>query len=187
MARSSLRYVLPLAGLLFMSSPSAAEQFPTLEERTFESWQVMRDKRGVNVGTRNAAGLVLGWSCTGDGCRWILVSPIDCEPGTRYNALASSGAGSYPLTLECLGNSATAGYSRYQLTPDGSMDALVKNAKHELGIVMSKVGGQFEVVRFSMQGYGTAINFWGGMFDRWLSDSGSSVPAKSTKPDRQLL
>jgi hypothetical protein len=67
------------------------------------------------------------------------------------------------------------------------MDALAAHAKHEMGIVVNKVGGQFEVLRFSMSGYGTAMNFWPGMMDRWLLDSGPSAPAKSDKPARQLL
>jgi hypothetical protein len=192
MARSRLRSVLfMMIALLSLIGvrpvASEEEQFRVIEERTFEAWHVMRTTAGVAVATRNAADYVFAWTCDGDGCRWILSSRIQCDVGTKYPALASAGAGAYALVLECKGTAREAGYWRYQLTPDGSMNGIVTNAKHEMGIVMAKVGGQFEVLRFSMSGYGSALTAMGDMADRWIRDSGPSAPGKADKPDRQLL
>jgi hypothetical protein len=49
MARSSLRYALPLVVTLILLvgvRPVASAEEPLLEGRTFEAWHVMRTRRG---------------------------------------------------------------------------------------------------------------------------------------------
>jgi hypothetical protein len=187
MARSSLRYVLLLVGLLTLTAPDASAA-PQLE--TFGAWTVRTSNDdGVNlafVTSESDQSLML--RCDGTSCGWIVLSTILCTPGVKSNVLVNpsaviAGVGNLSLKAECIDQ--VNGYYRLAITPyddlTNLLDQLLRNTQDGyIGFAFALEGGQFRVSRFSLSGMQPAMV----RLQKLNEQSGYVAPRDKTTPSR---
>lgn len=138
-----------LASLALMAGAAHAQE-------TFGSWTVVPlDADSYFAASVNDSGGLLGKSCSRQGCRWIMTTNTNCESGSSYSALMSSGLGAVPVNLICQPNEKTSG--RYLIQEFEIMDKAVAGSQ-QVGFAVALKSGEFRVARFSTTGWSQAAD-----------------------------
>ena len=127
--------------------------------KRFGSWAVIRASDGVDLIaiTVNEAGSSVGFRCfaTSQECIHVLSANIICKDGDTQPVLINSDHSALSMNAVC---SINGNNHELLLTNYDVIHEILKKGSH-VGFAMPMESGQFKVVRFSLDGSGTAMDF----------------------------
>jgi hypothetical protein len=181
LARSTLRYVLLLAGMLLMAAGLTAS---SAAAEPHGAWHAGTHNGSPIALTINESQQALGFMCTkGQGCEWRITVKASCRMDNEYHTLAASPQGAIPLTVRCLGKLDSGEAYRYSFTDTKQVLALIAGDQDggRVGFVIPQDDATFLVMRFSLSGAVDAIRETLTLAEKRLQVPTPSVPAGGTK------
>ena len=157
MATTIVRQPVPLARVLAAAASLLLPGLTQAEGKVFGDWSVgvTDSKDWIYAVTVNDSKAVFGERCSiKDGrCHWIIALDIGCESSdgkSKQPILVNSEGGAAYLELVCEGETSN-GVHRYLFTSWKDIETLIDEGAR-IGFALPLKSGQFEVVRFSLNG-----------------------------------
>jgi hypothetical protein len=141
-----MKYGAALFAFFAFASASAANQ------TRFGDWSIqVLDNDSVLAGTTNDSGRMFGKICyvSNQNCVWVMSVSDRCENGATYPGLVNADSGGWPVTMQCIGNAKEGQFLMFE--EYDKMQTISANDP-AIGIALPMQGGNFKVLRFSLNG-----------------------------------
>ncbi len=109
------------------------------------------------VSTHENGGSMFGMLCKDDSCRYYFANGIDCEPGNNYPLMVTTAAGALAFDAVCdRMETANGDMLLYWFNESQQLNAAFGEST-AVGFAFPMTNGQFRTSKFSMKGYGEAV------------------------------
>ncbi len=107
--------------------------------------------------THENGSSMFGMLCKEGSCRYYFANGIDCEPGNNYPLMVTTAAGALAFDAVCdLMETANGDVLLYWFSESQQLNAAFEQST-AVGFAFPMTNGQFRTSKFSMKGYGEAV------------------------------